>query len=103
MSRKTRIENIIEHELQPTHLVIEDESHRHHVPQGLETHFKLIVVSTIFEDQTRINRHRIINKLLAAELAQGLHALSMHLFTPKEWANNQEITKSPACRDGYEH
>lgn len=104
MSRKQRIKQIITDELHPTLLDVEDESNRHHVPQGAETHFKLSIVSLKFKNLTKLARHRMINTLLAEELNSGLHALSLHLYTPEEWQDpNRADTKSPACRDGYRH
>ena len=58
MLRKDRIEQILNQELQPTYLSVEDESANHHVPEGAETHFKVIAVSPRFSDLTRIARHR---------------------------------------------
>ncbi|MBA2652158.1 MAG: BolA family transcriptional regulator [Tatlockia sp.] len=104
MSRKQRINQLISEELEPSFLEVEDESSRHHVPDGAETHFKLSIVSEKFNDLTKIARHRILNKLLAEELNSGLHALSLHLYTAKEWQTSGQITaKSPACRDGFRH
>lgn len=41
-------------ELTPSHLEIINESYMHNVPKGSETHFKVVVVSDKFADQTRI-------------------------------------------------
>lgn len=104
MSRKQRINQLISNELEPSFLDVEDESSKHHVPEGGETHFKVSVVSEKFNDLTKLARHRMINNLLAEELNSGLHALSLHLYTPKEWQScGQTTAKSPACRDGYRH
>jgi BolA protein len=102
MSRKQRINQLISEELNPGFLEIEDESSKHHVPEGAETHFKVSIVSEKFNDLTKVARHRLITKLLAKELNSGLHALSLHLYTPEEWQNRGQTTPtSPACRDGY--
>lgn len=102
MSRKKRIEQLVTEELSPVYLSVEDESSNHHVPAGAQTHFKVTVVSSGFADLTRIARHRLLNQLLGNEFDLGLHALSMHLFTPEEWQSKQKpVLTSPACRDGY--
>ena len=99
MSRKQRIYDALTIELKPDSLLIEDESHRHSVPTGAETHFKVVAVSTIFEHQSRITRHRLINTVLANEFTTGLHALSLHLYTPSEWLNKStNVPGSPACQ-----
>jgi len=104
MTRKERINQLINQELTPVFLDVENESNRHHVPDGAETHFKLSIVSEKFNDLTRIARHRLVNNLLAGEFNSGLHALSLHLYTPEEWqSRGKEVPNSPACRDGYRH
>ncbi|QRN03244.1 BolA/IbaG family iron-sulfur metabolism protein [Legionella sp. MW5194] len=104
MSRKQRIEDLLMSQLAPVHLSVENESHRHHVPEGAETHFKVIAVSDQFTSLNRVARHRLLNRLLADELQTGLHALSLHLYTPAEWQEKEgKVMNSPACRDGYRH
>lgn len=72
----------------PTSLRVEDESHRHeghagHRPGG-ETHFRLYIVSDAFRGKSRLERHRMINTVLASELAAGVHALAIHAAAPDE-------------------
>ncbi|ABI38012.1 MULTISPECIES: BolA family protein [Shewanella] len=82
----------------PTHLEVLNESHRHHVPPNSETHFKVVVVSDEFEGLRLLARHRLVNNCLADELANGVHALSIHTFTQSEWAKDVEVPKTPNCR-----
>ena len=99
MSRKQRIQNALSLEIKPETLIIEDESHRHQVPAGAETHFKVVAVSTCFEHLNRVARHRLINRCLATEFTTGLHALSLHLYTPDEWSRKtKNIPASPPCQ-----
>ena len=101
MSRFQRMNDALFTELKPDTLSIEDESGRHHVPKGAESHFKIIAVSTRFIDLNRIARHRLVNECLKAEFSTGLHALSLHLYTPEEWRQKtKDVPNSPACRDG---
>lgn len=102
MTRLKRIEAIIREVLIPKHLEIYDESGMHHVPKGSESHFKLVVVSTLFDKLTKIERYRVIHKLLAEELQNGLHALSLHLYTEDEWDKTQNTPSSPHCRGGFD-
>jgi BolA family transcriptional regulator, general stress-responsive regulator len=74
--------------LQPSRLMIRDESHRHagHAgarPEG-ETHFHVDVVSAIFAGESRIARQRRVYALLADELAGPVHALALTTRTPEE-------------------
>ena len=72
----------------PESLRVEDESHHHeghagHRPGG-ETHFRVYIVSDAFRGKSRVERHRMINAALAAELAGGIHALAIHAAAPDE-------------------
>lgn len=99
MSRKLRIHDALSLELKLDVLIIDDESHGHRVPMGSESHFKVVAVSHCFETLTPVARHRLINKILAPEFNKGLHALSLHLFTPMEWEKrNHSVSKSPDCQ-----
>lgn len=101
MSMQTTIENKIKQSLAPVHLEVLNESDQHNVPPGSESHFKVTVVSDEFDGKMLVARHRILNKLLADELAGSIHALAMHTFTPAEWnEKNQQAPKSPPCLGG---
>ncbi len=87
----TRIENILTAALSPISLKVIDES-RHHAGHGHpgdrrhghESHFRVEVVSAAFEGKSRVDRHRMVNALLAEELRQGLHALAVTARAPGE-------------------
>ena len=77
----------------PERLEIEDDSGRHaghHHEGGVdgraggESHFNLLVVSSVFEGLSRVQRQRTINALLREELAGPVHALSIRALTPDE-------------------
>ena len=51
---------------------------------GGESHFNLEVVSAAFEGKGRVERQRMINGLLAEELAGPGHARSRRARTPSE-------------------
>ncbi len=75
---------------EPQSLEVVDESHRHeghagHRPGG-QTHYRVYIVSQAFKGKTRIERHRMINKILSDELAGGVHALAIHAAAPGEGA-----------------
>ena len=101
MSLHKKIEQKIADAIPCKHLEVINESNKHNVPPGSESHFKVIVVSDAFDDQKMINRHRQINKTLADELNEGLHALAMHTYTEAEWREQQgDAPMSPPCRGG---
>ena len=104
MSRKKRIESYLSNAFNPVLLDIVDESSNHSVPKGSESHFKCVVVSDTFQDKNRVQRHRLVNDVLKSELDNGLHALSLKLFTLNEWKKSKKIiTPSPDCMGGSKH
>ncbi len=99
MSRQEQIYQAIARALNPEHLLIQDETHQHSVPKGSETHFKVVAVSDRFANLNPIARHRLINTCLASEFETGLHALSLHLYTPDEWLKRSTpVPDSPLCQ-----
>lgn len=102
MSRKERIHEALTTALNPMHLEISDESHMHAVPEGAESHFKVLAVSDAFAGEKLIDRHRRVNALIRDELASGLHALAIHAWTPAEWFDRGggEAPASPQCLGG---
>ncbi|GGP62603.1 MULTISPECIES: BolA family protein [Shewanella] len=82
----------------PLHLEVINESNRHHVPPNSETHFKVVVVSDKFSEQRLLARHRLVNQALADELANGVHALSINVYTEAEWQALDEVPKTPNCK-----
>ena len=88
MSTKDTIINKLREAFSPESLDVADESHLHeghagHRPGG-ETHFRVYIVSPAFEGKSRIERHRMINSTLAAELAGSVHALALKAQAPGE-------------------
>ncbi|MDH3473647.1 MAG: BolA/IbaG family iron-sulfur metabolism protein [Rhodospirillales bacterium] len=91
----------LEAALKPAHIEVINESHRHAVPTGSESHFKVVVVSDAFEGQPRVRRHQQVNAVLAEEFEAGLHALSMETLTAAEWtARGGQTLESPPCMGG---
>jgi BolA protein len=90
MSVKDSIAQRLAEGLSPASLEVTDESHKHagHAgarPSG-ETHFRVKIVSAGFEGKRQVERHRMVYDLLAAEIANGVHALAMTTLTPEESA-----------------
>ena len=99
-----RIQRKIESALAPSHLEVLNESHKHSVPPGSESHFKLVVVSAQFEGMPRLRRHQRVNGLLADELAGPVHALSMDTLTAPEWERRgRRVAETPDCPGGGKH
>jgi BolA protein len=87
--------------LDPAHLEVVNESYMHNVPEGSESHFKVTVISDRFDGKMLVARHRLVNQLLADELAGPVHALALHTKTPAEWfEQGGQTTDSPLCKGG---
>lgn len=97
---RERIEEKLRAAFQPVFLEVVDESYRHNVPAGSESHFKVVLVSDRFTGERFLNRHRMIYSTLAEELSTTVHALALHTYTIKEWEGLQDtVFASPPCRE----
>lgn len=52
---------------------------------GTQDHYKARVISSEFEGKRLIARHRMVYAALAEEMKGPIHALTLEVFTPKEW------------------
>lgn len=101
--------------LNPLHLELVNESYKHNVPPGSETHFKVcilylfqlnrkkvVAVSAEFEGLSLIQQHRLVQSVLEEDLATGVHALAIKTLTPAKWEvspENASLT-TPNCMGG---
>jgi stress-induced morphogen len=95
-----QIQRKLRDRLAPAILEIENESSKHSVPPGSETHFKVVVVSDAFEGKTLVERHRLVYQALDDELRSGVHALTITSRTPAEWQETAAVVASPPCLGG---
>ena len=67
-----------------------------------ESHFKVVIVSDVFEGKRLVARHRAVNEALLDESGQlPFHSLSVGAAkTPAEWGVSSEIPASPKCMGG---
>ena len=102
MSVQANVEAILRDKLTPEHLEVVNESHMHSVAKDSETHFKVIVVSPIFEGVSAVKRHQLVYGALGEIMGKkpsqgGIHALAITSRTPAEWAQSPEANQSPLC------
>jgi BolA family transcriptional regulator, general stress-responsive regulator len=88
MNTVERIRGKLAASLSPEQIEVIDESGRHvghkgAIP-GKTTHVRVRVTSNVFRGKSRIERHRIVNDLLAGEIDDGLHALAIEPRAPDE-------------------
>ena len=87
--------------LKPHFLDLRNESFLHSVPKHSETHFKLTIVSDVFEQKRHVQRHQLVFSLLSDQLSGPVHSLSMTTLTLDEWNRaSREIVESPKCMGG---
>ena len=88
MRTRERITEKLTAAFAPRSLQVVDESHQHeghagHRPGG-ESHFRIHIVAEAFRGKSRLERHRMINTALSADLAGDIHALAIHAAAPGE-------------------
>lgn len=85
-----KIKTTLTEKLAPTHLEVEDDSHRHRNHAGAKEHggghYNVVVVSPVFEGLNSLKRHRLVYSALAEAFdARTIHALAIKAHTPNEW------------------
>jgi BolA family transcriptional regulator, general stress-responsive regulator len=69
--------------LNPRQIDVKDVSHKHagHAGwrEGGGTHFEVTIKADVFAGKSRLLCHRMVNDILAEDLANSIHALELHL------------------------
>jgi len=98
------VEGIIRQKLEqafsPAYLEVINESASHSVPEGSESHFKVVIVTDRFAGKSAVQRHQLVYTLVAEQLQQSVHALALHTHTPDEWSDKKSAPESPPCLGG---
>lgn len=98
MKIQSLLESKLQQELQPTLLKVINESSQHNVPEGSESHFRVLIVSNAFEGLTTVKRHQRVYSVISEEIKSRIHAFSQQTFTPSEWESQSEtLFSSPPC------
>ncbi len=89
VKRKLKIERIILENFRPHYFAVLDvsEQHRGHknFKEDVESHFEIVIVSDKFKYLKKIDRHRMINKLLKDEFLSDLHSVTIKAYTDDEF------------------
>ncbi|MBN8282936.1 BolA family protein [Zoogloea sp.] len=73
--------------LQPVRLELIDDSHLHAGHAGARTgggHYRLSIVSDVFQGKNTVARHRIIYEALGELMHKEIHALAIQARSPEE-------------------
>jgi len=88
MSVEDRIREKLTLAFAPAALEVVNDSDRHAGHAGSpgtgQSHFSINVVSAAFAGKSRVERHRMVNDVLAEELNGPVHALAIRALTPEE-------------------
>ena len=88
MSTEQAIRDKLTATFAPQRLEVVNESHLHagHAgsPGSGDSHFRVLIIAPAFAAKSRIERHRMVNAVLAAELGGGVHALAIKAQAPDE-------------------
>jgi BolA family transcriptional regulator, general stress-responsive regulator len=88
MSVEATIREKLQQAFRPARLDVINESHLHAGHRGSpgtgESHFRVLIVSALFAGKSRLQRHRLVNETLSAELAGKVHALALEARAPGE-------------------
>lgn len=98
MKIQNLLENRLKEGLDPLILKVINESPNHNVPEGSESHFRVLIVSDQFEGLSLIQRHQLVHKLVSAPLKEKIHAFSQQTLTPKEFEDRGgQLPPPPPC------
>jgi BolA protein len=87
--RQDRIEAGLRDAFAPVYLDVVDESELHRGHAGAAAgggHFRVRLASARFEGRSRMERHRLVYSALGDLMGSEIHALTLELWTPHEWA-----------------
>jgi BolA protein len=87
MITKDKIAEILRQTLRTTEVEVEDESALHVGHAGAASgggHYRVMVVSPLFEEKSRVERHRMVYEALATELQHTIHALALTTLAPSQ-------------------
>jgi BolA protein len=100
MSIDVSIEHALVQAFEPAFIEIDNESHLHSSGKGVNSHFKITLVSERFVGQSLVGRHRSVQKEIKP-FTEGVHAIGLHTYTPEEWsARGASAPDSPSCSGG---
>mmetsp|Transcript_19567 Transcript_19567/g.32637 ORF Transcript_19567/g.32637 Transcript_19567/m.32637 type:complete len:138 (+) Transcript_19567:34-447(+) len=97
--RQAQIEQRLVEAFAPKHLEVINTSHGR---KEDESHFKVVVVSEVFDGQRLVGRHRAINSAVSESDGKlAFHSLEIAAAkTPAEWELNDTVAPSPKCKGG---
>ena len=87
VARDQKLRRRLEEAFEPQELLVKDQSQLHIGHEGARDgkgHFDVMVVSTRFEDVSRLRRHQMIYDAVRDLIESDIHALRIRALTPAE-------------------
>lgn len=87
MKPSDKIAQVLHQALNASVVEVEDESALHAGHPGAASgggHYRVTVVSPVFEGKTLVERHRLVYAALATEMRQTIHALALTTLAPSQ-------------------
>jgi BolA protein len=88
MNTSEHIAEILRQALAASVVEVEDESALHRGHAGAASgggHYRVTVVSSLFEGKSLVIRHRMVYDALATEMQHAIHALALTTLTPAQY------------------
>ncbi len=60
--------------------------HDHLDVEGDGRHFHATIVSAMFRDKGKVQRHQLVYQVLGDLMVEDVHALTLKTVTPEEWS-----------------
>ena len=93
MDRVAKIRELLNQSLEPDHLEIVDDSHKHAGHPGAASgggHFNVMIVSDHFAGESTLARHRLVYAAVQSMMPAEIHALSIRALTSEEHTSAKE-------------
>lgn len=87
LERKKEIHRRLNEAFEPEILGVEDESHLHEGHEGAKDgrgHFRVLIIASVFEGKSHIERHRMVYLILDDMMRLDIHALAIDAWSPDE-------------------
>lgn len=83
------VKSLVEVAIPQSHVFVEDLT-------GTRDHYKVTVVSPVFEGKMLLERHQMVNEALREPLKGPIHALAIEAYTETQWqAKKDQMGSQP--------
>ena len=89
MTVEDKIKSLIKEHFNPVNMLLRNDSAKHAGHYWLDdkenSHFTLTIVSDVFTNLSRIQRHQQVYQCLQELMDKPIHALTIHAYSPDEY------------------